>query len=109
MLSFVDMVKYMVDRFQVNFVSFLDENLMTMDQYSRRTWMDGICDLYRGFRAGDRQVISLSVVVLDGNGHAGVLTWDGAEVRRVTVTDELVALGRAVAGLKNERSEERVC
>ncbi|MGP0091093.1 MAG: B12-binding domain-containing radical SAM protein [Xanthobacteraceae bacterium] len=42
----VDMVKYMVDRFQVNFVSFLDENLMTMDQYSKRTWLDSICDLW---------------------------------------------------------------
>ena len=42
----VDMVKYMVDRFGVNFVSFLDENLMTMDQSSKRTWMDGICDLW---------------------------------------------------------------
>jgi radical SAM superfamily enzyme YgiQ (UPF0313 family) len=40
------MVKYMVDRFDVNFVSFLDENLMTMDQFSRRTWMDEICDLW---------------------------------------------------------------
>lgn len=40
----VDMVHYMVDRFKVNFVSFLDENLMTMDQYSKRTWMDEICD-----------------------------------------------------------------
>jgi radical SAM superfamily enzyme YgiQ (UPF0313 family) len=42
----VDMVHYMVDRFKVNFVSFLDENLMTMDQYSKRTWMDAICDLW---------------------------------------------------------------
>jgi anaerobic magnesium-protoporphyrin IX monomethyl ester cyclase len=40
----VNMVKYMVDRFDVNFVSFLDENLMTMDQFSKRTWMDEICD-----------------------------------------------------------------
>jgi anaerobic magnesium-protoporphyrin IX monomethyl ester cyclase len=42
----VDMVKYMVEKFDVNFVSFLDENLMTMDQYSKRTWMDEICDLW---------------------------------------------------------------
>lgn len=40
----IDMVKYMVDRFDVDFVSFLDENLMTMDQYSGRTWMAEICD-----------------------------------------------------------------
>lgn len=42
----VDMAHYMVDRFKVNFVSFLDENLMTMDQYSKRTWLDEICDLW---------------------------------------------------------------
>lgn len=42
----VDMVHYMVDRFKVNFVSFLDENLMTMDQYSGRKWLDEICDLW---------------------------------------------------------------
>lgn len=42
----LDMVHYMVDRFRVNFVSFLDENLMTMDQFSRRTWMNEICDLW---------------------------------------------------------------
>ena len=42
----VDMVKYMVDRFQVDFVSFLDENLMTMDVYSKRTWLSSICDLW---------------------------------------------------------------
>jgi radical SAM superfamily enzyme YgiQ (UPF0313 family) len=42
----VDMVHYMVDRFKVNFVSFLDENLMTMDQFSKRTWLDAICDLW---------------------------------------------------------------
>ena len=42
----VDMIHYMVDRFQVNFVAFLDENLMTMDQYSKRTWLNEICDLW---------------------------------------------------------------
>lgn len=42
----VDWVKHLVDRFDVNFVSFLDENLMTMDQFSRRTWMKEICELW---------------------------------------------------------------
>lgn len=35
----VDMVKTLRDRFQVDFISFIDENLMTMDAYSKRTWL----------------------------------------------------------------------
>jgi len=52
----VDMVKYMVDRFQVDFVSFLDENLMTMDVYSKRTWLKELCDLWiaEGLQPPDR-------------------------------------------------------
>lgn len=42
----VDLVKHMVETFDINFIAFLDENLMTMDQFSRRTWMAGICDLW---------------------------------------------------------------
>lgn len=42
----VNMVKYLRQRYGIDFVGFLDENLMTMDQYSRRTWMKGICELW---------------------------------------------------------------
>ncbi len=35
----VDMVKTLVDKYQVDFVSFIDENLMTMDASSKRTWL----------------------------------------------------------------------
>jgi len=42
----VDLVKHMVETFGINFVAFLDENLMTMDQFSKRTWLAGICDLW---------------------------------------------------------------
>lgn len=34
------------DRYGVDFITFLDENLMTMDQFSRRTWMKEICRLW---------------------------------------------------------------
>jgi anaerobic magnesium-protoporphyrin IX monomethyl ester cyclase len=42
----VDMVKHLRDKYQVDFVSFLDENLMTMDAYSKRTWLKEICSLW---------------------------------------------------------------
>jgi anaerobic magnesium-protoporphyrin IX monomethyl ester cyclase len=39
----VRMVRHMYDTYNINFVGFLDENLMTMDQHSGRTWMSEIC------------------------------------------------------------------
>ena len=39
----VGMVKHAYDKYGINFIGFLDENLMTMDQYSGRTWMKEIC------------------------------------------------------------------
>jgi radical SAM superfamily enzyme YgiQ (UPF0313 family) len=43
----VRLAKYAYDRFNVNFIGFLDENLMTMDSFSGRTWMKAICDLWK--------------------------------------------------------------
>ena len=40
----VEMVKYMYDKYKIDFIGFLDENLMTMDKFSGRTWMKGICE-----------------------------------------------------------------
>ena len=42
----VKMARHMYEKYQVNFIAFLDENLMTMDQYSKRTWMKEICRLW---------------------------------------------------------------
>jgi anaerobic magnesium-protoporphyrin IX monomethyl ester cyclase len=42
----VGMAKYAREKYNINFVGFLDENLMTMDQYSGRTWMKEICRLW---------------------------------------------------------------
>ncbi len=42
----VDMVKYARDRFGIDFVLFLDENLMTMNSYSHYTWLPEIADLW---------------------------------------------------------------
>ena len=42
----VDLVKYAYDKYGVDFIGFLDENLMTMDSYSKRTWLSEICRLW---------------------------------------------------------------
>ena len=35
----VGMANYLVDKYDIDFVSFLDENFFTMDVYSKRTWL----------------------------------------------------------------------
>jgi radical SAM superfamily enzyme YgiQ (UPF0313 family) len=45
----VKLIKYAYDKFKINFIGFLDENLMTMDSYSRRTWMKEICRLIKEY------------------------------------------------------------
>ena len=42
----VDLVKSHRERYQVDFIGFLDENLMTMDTFSRHTWLKEICRLW---------------------------------------------------------------
>ena len=42
----VDQVKYARDRFGVDFILFLDENLMTMNAYSGWKWLPEIADLW---------------------------------------------------------------
>lgn len=42
----VDLVKHARDKFGVDFVLFLDENLMTMNSYSRWKWLPEIADLW---------------------------------------------------------------
>lgn len=40
----IAMVKDLKKNFNVDLVTFLDENLMTMDAYSKRTWLKEICE-----------------------------------------------------------------
>ncbi|MDD1623126.1 MAG: cobalamin-dependent protein, partial [Methylococcaceae bacterium] len=42
----VKLVKYAYDKYHIDFIGFLDENLMTMDQYSKRTWLKRIGELW---------------------------------------------------------------
>jgi len=39
----IDMVKHLKGEYDIDQVTFLDENLMTMDVYSKRTWLEEIC------------------------------------------------------------------
>ena len=43
----VKYAKYHYDKYKINFLYFLDENLMTMDVFSRRTWLKEICRLWK--------------------------------------------------------------
>jgi len=40
----VNMVKTVVEKYQVDFCSFVDENFMTMDVFSKRTWLKELCE-----------------------------------------------------------------
>lgn len=42
----VDMVKHLKNTFQIDFVAFLDENLMTMNVSTRGKWLPEICKLW---------------------------------------------------------------
>lgn len=42
----VNMVKTLRDKYQVDFVTLLDENLMTMDVASGRSWLKDLCELW---------------------------------------------------------------
>lgn len=64
----VRMVKHMHDKYDIDYVLFLDENLMTMDQHSGRTWLKEICRLWHENGLAPKPH-------LDGS---GVMTgWDG--------------------------------
>lgn len=45
----VKLVRYLYDKYGIDFITFLDENLMTVDQYSKRTWMKEICALWHDY------------------------------------------------------------
>jgi radical SAM superfamily enzyme YgiQ (UPF0313 family) len=42
----VKLVKYAYEKYNIDFIVFLDENLMTMNSYSKGTWLKRICELW---------------------------------------------------------------
>ena len=68
----VDLVKHVYDKYQIDYLSFLDENLMTMDRYSRGVWLSEICRLWHdyGLAPQKRQDGTWSGVYWSGTSHA---------------------------------------
>lgn len=68
----VKLAKHAHDKFGVNFITFLDENLMTMDQSSGRTWMKEICRLWHeyGLAPQNREDGTWTGVYWSGTSHA---------------------------------------
>jgi anaerobic magnesium-protoporphyrin IX monomethyl ester cyclase len=45
----VKLVRHAYDKYNIDFIGFLDENLMTMDRSSGRTWLSEICRLWHEY------------------------------------------------------------
>ncbi|MCC7016146.1 MAG: cobalamin-dependent protein [Rhodospirillales bacterium] len=77
----VRMVKHVHDKYGVDFVTFLDENLMTMDQSSGRVWLAEICRLWHEYglapvyrRDDEGNVVDWTGVHWSGTSHATLCT-----------------------------------
>jgi radical SAM superfamily enzyme YgiQ (UPF0313 family) len=70
------LAKHTHDTYGVNFITFLDENLMTMDQFSGRTWLNEICRLWHenGLAPVKRDDDTWSGVHWSGTSHATLCT-----------------------------------
>jgi len=85
----VEMALYARKRFGIDYVAFLDENLMTMDAASKRTWLKSICDLWikAGLqpdcaRAGRPHDLDCRGVHWDGTSHATLVNRDVLSIMR---------------------------
>jgi anaerobic magnesium-protoporphyrin IX monomethyl ester cyclase len=68
----VGLIKHAYDTYNIDFVGFLDENLMTMDKFSGRTWMGEICRLLHdnGLAPEAREDGTWSGIRWSGTSHA---------------------------------------
>jgi radical SAM superfamily enzyme YgiQ (UPF0313 family) len=85
----VEMALYARKRFGIDYLAFLDENLMTMDAASKRTWLARICELWikAGLqpdcsRRGGPHDRNCSGVHWDGTSHATLVTRDVLRLMR---------------------------
>ena len=77
----VKLAKHAYDKFNVNFIGFLDENMMTMDAFSGRTWLKEICRLWKDIglqpsylRDGTERGADRTGVHWSGTSHATLCT-----------------------------------
>lgn len=85
----VKMARHMVDKYNIDYVLFLDENLMTMDQYSGRTWLKDICRLWHGAGLSPQYardeagtVIGWTGIHWSGTSHATLCTLEILKIMR---------------------------
>jgi anaerobic magnesium-protoporphyrin IX monomethyl ester cyclase len=93
----VRMVKHIHDKYNVDFVAFFDENLMTMDKYSGRTWLKGICRLWHEYGLAPRyeydehgEIAGWSGVHWAGTSHATLCTEEILKIMRQAGCSHLV-------------------
>ena len=93
----VKLAQYARDKFNVNFIGFLDENLMTMDAFSGRTWLKEICRLWKEaglqpsyLRDGTERGETWTGVHWSGTSHATLCTPDVLKEMRSAGCSHLV-------------------
>jgi radical SAM superfamily enzyme YgiQ (UPF0313 family) len=93
----VRMVKHIHDKYGVDFVTFLDENLMTMDQSSGRTWLAEICRLWHEYglapkyrRDAKGEIVDWTGVHWSGTSHATLCTKEILKTMRAAGCSHLV-------------------
>ncbi len=88
----VTLAKYAYDRFGINFVGFLDENLMTMDRFSRGTWLSEICRLWHeyGLAPKKREDGTWEGVHWSGTSHATLCNPEILKIMRAAGCSHLV-------------------
>ncbi|GBF48821.1 radical SAM domain protein [Leptospira ryugenii] len=87
----VDMVKTLVEKYNIDFVSFIDENMMTMDAASGRKWLFELCDLWI---AEGLQPTSRRDGVPDSENKGGVF-WGGTSHATLHTEEVLKAMFKA--------------
>ncbi len=87
----VEMVKTLRDRYRIDFASFIDENMMTMDVASGRKWLFDICEKW--IKAG-LQPTSRRDRVSDAQNQGGVF-WSGTSHANLHRPDVLEAMYEA--------------
>lgn len=85
----VKMARHMVDTYNIDYVLFLDENLMTMDQYSGRTWLKDICRLWHEaglapeyVRDAKGEIVDWTGIHWSGTSHATLCTKEILKIMR---------------------------
>jgi len=93
----VRMARHMRDKYGVDYILFLDENLMTMDQHSGRTWLKEICRLWHEYGLaptpiadGQGQMNGWEGIHWSGTSHATLCTKDILKTMRAAGCAHLV-------------------